>query len=43
MTSVSLPGFPLSIDSRVLQASQELAQEFPFIEDYNGGKPHMDT
>lgn len=39
MTSVSLPGFPLSIDSRVLQASQELAQGFPFIEDYNGGKP----
>ncbi|KAL9714603.1 hypothetical protein Ac2012v2_001260 [Leucoagaricus gongylophorus] len=38
MVSASTPGFPTEIDSRVLQTSGELI-EFPFIEDYNSGRP----
>jgi len=38
MVSASTPGFPTEIDSRVLQTSEELI-EFPFIEDYNSGRP----
>ncbi|GJJ07845.1 hypothetical protein Clacol_002050 [Clathrus columnatus] len=39
LTETSLPGFSLSIDSRVLQTTQVFPNEFPFNEDYNGGKP----
>ncbi|PPR04284.1 hypothetical protein CVT26_004071 [Gymnopilus dilepis] len=39
MTSVSLPGIPQGIDSRVLQTVKELPSEFPFTEDYNDGSP----
>ncbi|KAK6995732.1 GMC oxidoreductase [Favolaschia claudopus] len=37
ITSVSLPGFPTSIDSRVFETTSELASEFPFNEDMNSG------
>ncbi|KAF9444152.1 GMC oxidoreductase [Macrolepiota fuliginosa MF-IS2] len=35
---VSTAGYPTKIDSRVLQTTQEL-EEFPFLSDYNGGRP----
>jgi len=38
MVGVSTAGFPTEIDSRVLQTSKELT-EFPFINDYNSGRP----
>ena len=39
MTGVSLPGHPMSIDWRVLQASNELGGEFVFNLDQNSGNP----
>ncbi|KAI3595834.1 aryl-alcohol oxidase [Moniliophthora roreri] len=33
----SLPGFPTPIDDRILAATQELSDEFPFNLDYNSG------
>lgn len=38
MVGVSTAGFPTEIDSRVLQTGKELT-EFPFINDYNSGRP----
>ncbi|EIM84128.1 aryl-alcohol-oxidase from pleurotus Eryingii [Stereum hirsutum FP-91666 SS1] len=35
----SLTGFPLSTDSRVLNASAQLSEEFPFNLDVNSGSP----
>ncbi|KDR85769.1 hypothetical protein GALMADRAFT_218865 [Galerina marginata CBS 339.88] len=37
INSVSLPGFPETIDSRVIQTTAELATEFPFNIDTNSG------
>ncbi|KAK0212181.1 aryl-alcohol oxidase [Desarmillaria ectypa] len=37
VNSVSLPGYPRAIDGRVIQATQELPDEFPFNLDYNSG------
>ncbi len=34
---VSLPGFPRAIDQSVIQATQELPDDFPFNPDYNSG------
>ncbi|KAG7450008.1 aryl-alcohol oxidase precursor [Guyanagaster necrorhizus] len=39
VNSVSLPGYPRTIDGRVIQATQELPDEFPFNLDYNSGYP----
>ncbi|KAF8883634.1 aryl-alcohol oxidase-like protein [Gymnopilus junonius] len=39
ITSVSLPGFQLPIDGRVLQTSKNFPSEFPFTLDYNNGIP----
>lgn len=40
MTFVSLPSFAApAVDSRVLQTSQDMADEFPFNLDLNDGKP----
>ncbi|ETW75407.1 aryl-alcohol oxidase 11 [Heterobasidion irregulare TC 32-1] len=35
---VSLPGFPQTIDDRVVQTTKELASEYPFREDVNSGE-----
>ncbi|KAK0471532.1 alcohol dehydrogenase [Armillaria novae-zelandiae] len=37
VNSVSLPGYPKTIDGRVIQATQELQGEFSFNLDYNSG------
>ncbi|KAK0460486.1 alcohol oxidase [Desarmillaria tabescens] len=37
VNSVSLPGYPRGTDGRVIQATEELADEFPFNLDYNSG------
>ncbi|KAK0212183.1 aryl-alcohol oxidase precursor [Desarmillaria ectypa] len=37
MNSVSLPGYPRTIDERVIQATGELPDEFPYNEDINSG------
>ncbi|KAK0235295.1 aryl-alcohol oxidase [Armillaria nabsnona] len=37
ITAVSLPGFPSAIQNRVIQTTQELADEFPFNLDCNSG------
>ncbi|RPD62467.1 alcohol oxidase [Lentinus tigrinus ALCF2SS1-7] len=37
VVDISVPGVSLAIDSRGLNASQELSQEFPFNLDYNSG------
>ncbi|SJL14174.1 uncharacterized protein ARMOST_17629 [Armillaria ostoyae] len=37
MTSVSLPGFPQTIDERITQATGELPDEFPYNRDINSG------
>ncbi|KAF8218290.1 aryl-alcohol oxidase [Mycena galopus ATCC 62051] len=39
LTEVSLPGFPWPVGPRVLQATQELPNEFPFNLDMNSGRP----
>ncbi|KAF7368944.1 hypothetical protein MVEN_00220600 [Mycena venus] len=39
MTEVSLPGFPWPLGPRVVQATQELPDEFPFNLDMNSGRP----
>jgi len=39
INSVSLSGFPQSIDARVIQTTKELPDEFPFNLDMNSGKP----
>ncbi|KAG6917148.1 hypothetical protein DXG01_003661 [Tephrocybe rancida] len=39
ITSVSLAGFPQSIDSRVIQTTKDLPNDFPFNLDMNSGKP----
>lgn len=36
---ISLPGAPLPSDSRVIQTTQELSNEFPFNEDMSSGNP----
>lgn len=36
-TSVSLPGFNMTIDPRVINTTQELSAEFPYNEDMSGG------
>lgn len=38
-TFVSLPGYPQSIDSRVIAAADELGGEFEFNLDMNSGYP----
>ncbi|KXN87032.1 Oxygen-dependent choline dehydrogenase [Leucoagaricus sp. SymC.cos] len=38
IVGISSPGFPAEIDSRVLQTTKQL-DEFPFIIDYNAGRP----
>ncbi|PBK61223.1 pyranose dehydrogenase [Armillaria solidipes] len=37
VTSVSLPGYPRGTDGLVIQATEELPDEFPFNLDYNSG------
>lgn len=37
VNSVSLPGYPRATDERVIQATMDLAVEFPFNLDYNSG------
>jgi len=37
VTSVTLPGFNQTIDPMVLEATQQLSDEFPFNEDTSGG------
>ncbi|KAK0222755.1 aryl-alcohol oxidase precursor [Armillaria nabsnona] len=37
VNSVSLPGVPRTIDQRIIQATQELLDDFPFNLDYNSG------
>ncbi|KAK0217018.1 aryl-alcohol oxidase precursor [Armillaria fumosa] len=37
INAVSLPGFPSAIQNRVIQTTQELAEEFPFNLDSNSG------
>ncbi|KAK0196131.1 aryl-alcohol oxidase [Armillaria mellea] len=37
VNSVSLPGYPKAIDGRVIQATQELQDQFSFNLDYNSG------
>ncbi|KAK7006418.1 GMC oxidoreductase [Favolaschia claudopus] len=39
INSVSLPGFPTSIDSRIFETTAELPREFPFNLDMNSGYP----
>lgn len=39
LVGVSLAGQSYSVDGLVKQATSELSSEFPFIEDYNTGKP----
>ncbi|KAG6910322.1 hypothetical protein DXG01_011390 [Tephrocybe rancida] len=39
INSVSLSGFSQGIDSRVIQTTQELPDEFPYNEDMNSGNP----
>ncbi|KAF9061024.1 GMC oxidoreductase-domain-containing protein, partial [Rhodocollybia butyracea] len=39
INAVSLPGFPFSIDSKVINAAHELGGVFHYNEDTNGGKP----
>ncbi|KAH9477554.1 Pyranose dehydrogenase [Psilocybe cubensis] len=39
MMSTSLPGFPQSIDSMILQVPGQLPQQFPFLLDMNAGRP----
>ncbi|THH07124.1 hypothetical protein EW146_g9409, partial [Bondarzewia mesenterica] len=36
---VSLPGYPLGIDSLVMETTPQLPEEFPFNEDMNAGTP----
>ncbi|OCH88051.1 aryl-alcohol oxidase-like protein [Obba rivulosa] len=36
---ISLGGFPMETDQRVLNTTQELPEEFPFNEDMNSGSP----
>lgn len=38
IVGTSLPGYPQSIDERVIRTTQELSQEFPYNEDANSGK-----
>ncbi|KAF8994720.1 aryl-alcohol oxidase [Cyathus striatus] len=40
MNSVSLPGFPASLDDTYIQTSKDLKDEFPFDLDMNDGTPH---
>ncbi|KAF9053909.1 aryl-alcohol oxidase [Hymenopellis radicata] len=40
INSVSLPGYPRGSDDKVLQAVDELAEEYPFDLDYNNGNPN---
>ncbi|KAK0477901.1 alcohol oxidase [Armillaria novae-zelandiae] len=37
LLSVTLPGYPRSTDSRMIQATADLPDEFPFNQDYNSG------
>ncbi|KAG6847347.1 hypothetical protein H0H93_008725, partial [Arthromyces matolae] len=37
--AVSLAGYPQGTSSRIIQTTQELADQFPFNEDMNSGKP----
>ncbi|KAG6867838.1 hypothetical protein C0993_010411 [Termitomyces sp. T159_Od127] len=39
INAVSLSGFPHSIDSRVIQTTSQLSEEFPFNLDTNSGNP----
>jgi len=39
INSVSLPGFPLPIDSRIIKTTQQLPDIFPFNLDINSGMP----
>lgn len=39
INAVSLSGFPHSIDSRVIQTTSQLPEEFPFNLDMNSGNP----
>ncbi|KAG6890055.1 hypothetical protein C0995_012513 [Termitomyces sp. Mi166 len=39
INAVSLSGVPHSIDSRVIQTTSELPEEFPFNQDMNSGNP----
>ncbi|KAF9459219.1 aryl-alcohol-oxidase from pleurotus Eryingii [Collybia nuda] len=39
VNGVSLAGFSFSVDALVTQAMSELHDEFPFVLDYNSGKP----
>ncbi len=40
VNSVSLPGYAHGSDEKVLQAVDELAEEYPYDLDYNDGKPN---
>ncbi len=37
ITDVSLPGYPRATDSRIIQATTEMPDDFPFNLDYNSG------
>ncbi|KAK0466392.1 uncharacterized protein EV420DRAFT_1710780 [Desarmillaria tabescens] len=37
LLSVTLPGYPRAMDLRMIQATTDLPDEFPFNEDYNSG------
>ncbi|KAJ7618659.1 aryl-alcohol oxidase [Roridomyces roridus] len=39
INSVSLPGFQWPMFSRVIQTTEEKPEEFPYVRDYNAGKP----
>ncbi|KAG6810501.1 hypothetical protein H0H92_011598 [Tricholoma furcatifolium] len=39
VTSVTLAGHPQSVDSRIIQTTKELPDEFPYNEDMNSGNP----
>ncbi|KAG6907258.1 hypothetical protein DXG01_009678 [Tephrocybe rancida] len=39
VTSVSLSGYPLDTDKRILEATSQLPEEFPYNQDLNAGKP----
>ena len=39
MVGISVEGFPVETDSRVIGTTQELPNQFPFNLDYNSGNP----
>lgn len=39
VTAVTLPGYPMSTDDKILQVTRELPGEFPYNRDFNSGSP----